>query len=51
MRGDKDIPALINDKDVYISFITEMELLSFPKLSHGERSKIEMLLNDVFIRS
>jgi predicted nucleic acid-binding protein len=49
LRGDKDIPALINDKDVYISFITEMELLSFPKLSAAERSKIGMLLNDVLI--
>jgi predicted nucleic acid-binding protein len=49
LRGDKDIPALIRNKDVYLSFITEMELLSFPKLSAGERSKIEALLGEVLI--
>jgi len=49
LRGDKDIPSLIKGSDIYISFITEMELLSFPKLSSKERSKIESLLNDVLI--
>lgn len=49
LRGDKDIPSLIKGSDIYISFITEMELLSFPKLSAGERSKIDALLNDVLI--
>jgi hypothetical protein len=49
LRGDKDIPSLIKGSDIYISFITEMELLSFPKLTVGERSKIDALLNDVLI--
>lgn len=49
LRGDKDIPSLIKGSDIYISFITEMELLSFPKLSSNELSKIESLLKDVLI--
>ncbi len=53
LRGDKDIPSLIKGSDIYLSFITEMEmemeLLSFPKLSPQERAKIESLLNDVLI--
>lgn len=49
LRGDKDIPSLIKGSDIYISFITEMELLSFPKLSSIELAKIELLLKDVLI--
>ena len=49
LRGDKDIPSLIKGSDIYISFITEMELLSFPKLSSSELTKIESLLKDVLI--
>jgi predicted nucleic acid-binding protein len=49
LRGDKDIPSLIKGSDIYLSFITEMELLSFPKLSLPERIKIEALLNDALI--
>lgn len=49
LRGDSDIPSLIRGKDIYISFITEMELLSFPKLNSAERSKIESLLSSVLI--
>ena len=48
-RGDKDIAGLLKQKDLYISFITEMELLSFPKLSENEKKNIESLLTDVFI--
>ena len=49
LRGDQDILPLLKQKDLYISFITEMELLSYPKLSESERQKIISLLNDVFI--
>ncbi|MBP9924713.1 MAG: PIN domain-containing protein [Cyclobacteriaceae bacterium] len=48
-KGDKDIPNLLKDKDLYISFISEMELLSFPKLNTEEKIKIKSLLNDLFI--
>ncbi len=49
LRGDKDIPSLIKGSDIYVSFITEMELLSFPRLSSQERSKIDALLRHVLI--
>ncbi|HEU5289191.1 MAG TPA: type II toxin-antitoxin system VapC family toxin [Cyclobacteriaceae bacterium] len=49
LRGDKDIPSLIKGSDIYLSFITEMELLSFPGLTQEEKSKIESLLENVFV--
>ena len=49
LRGDKDIASLLKQKDLYVSFITEMELLSFPKLSEAEMKMIQALLADVFI--
>lgn len=49
LSGDKTIAALLNDKDVYISFITEMELLSYKKLSAVEETKIKNFLRDTLI--
>lgn len=49
LRGDKDIPALIKGSDIYISFVTEMELLSFPRITYQERTMIDLLLRDLLI--
>ncbi len=49
LSGDKTIATLLNDKDVYISFITEMELLSYKKLTTSEETKIKNFLSDIFI--
>ena len=32
LNGDVEVIDMISDKDIFISFITELELLSFPKL-------------------
>lgn len=44
--GDNDVIEIISDKDVVISFITELELLSFPKLSNLEEHNIKELLKN-----
>ena len=32
LKGDPEVIEILKDKSVFISFITEIELLSFPKL-------------------
>ena len=49
LAGDSTLAALINDKDVHISFISEIELLSFKKLSVHEEQSIKYFLADVTI--
>ncbi|MBY0476741.1 MAG: type II toxin-antitoxin system VapC family toxin [Chitinophagaceae bacterium] len=49
LAGDSTLAALINGKDVHISFISEIELLSFKKLSVHEEQSIKYFLNDVTI--
>ena len=49
LAGDSTLAALINDKDVHISFISEIELLSFKKLSVPEEQSIKYFLADVII--
>jgi len=49
LSGDKTIASIINEKEIYVSFITEMELLSYKKISIHEEKKIKNLLSDVFI--
>ena len=46
LYGDNDVIEIIFDKDVVISFITELELLSFPKLSRDEENNIKELLKN-----
>lgn len=33
LKGDQEVIEMISDKDLIVSFITELELLSFPKIS------------------
>jgi len=40
---------LTNDKSIYISFITEIELLGFKKLKSSEEKRINNLLHDSII--
>ena len=46
LYGDNDVIEIIFDKDVVISFITELELLSFPKLSSDQENNIKELLKN-----
>ena len=49
LEGDSTIDALVNEKDIYISFISEIDLLSFKKLSKQEEDRINLLLSEVII--
>src|SRR5689334_4065739 len=48
---DKEAPLipLLDNKSIYISFISELELLSFKNYSTAEKGKLEKLLNDCII--
>ena len=46
MNGDKNIADYLSGKDVYISFITEIELLSFSDLKEEDELIIHSLLSE-----
>lgn len=47
LKGDNALAELIHDQDLYISFITRIELLSFPKISLEGTELIEQFLEQV----
>jgi predicted nucleic acid-binding protein len=49
LGGDKTLATMLNDKDVYVSYITEMELLSYKNLSTSEESRINAFLSDAIV--
>ncbi|NWF50955.1 MAG: type II toxin-antitoxin system VapC family toxin [Ignavibacteriaceae bacterium] len=46
LSGDKTVTELLNLKKIFISFITEIELLTFKKLSIGEKKVIGELFSN-----
>ena len=46
LNGDKVVSELLDSKKIFISFISEIELLSFKKLSSQEIKIIRQLLSD-----
>jgi predicted nucleic acid-binding protein len=49
LNGDETIAQLFDEKDVRISFITELELLSKPGLKASERKNIQSFIDDCTI--
>ena len=49
LSGDKTIADFLNDKTIFLSFVTELELLGYKKLSSEEQIKVENLLADTTI--
>jgi predicted nucleic acid-binding protein len=49
LKGEQEVIEMIGDKDVAISFITELELLSFPDLSKESEQIISNLLKECTI--
>jgi predicted nucleic acid-binding protein len=47
LKGDDALTELIHDQDLYISFITRIELLSFPKIDEEGVALIESFLKQV----
>ena len=46
LKGDQEVIEMISDKDLVISFITELELVSFPKISPDSEETIKGLLKN-----
>jgi predicted nucleic acid-binding protein len=46
LKGDQEVIEMIADKDLVISFITELELLSFPEISPDSEESIKGLLKN-----
>lgn len=49
LKGDAQVVDLISDKDLVISVITEIELLSFPDITAENEKEIRNLLKDCTI--
>lgn len=49
LNGDNTVKERLQGKDVYISFITEIELYSFKKLDPDEKAKIDEILNSLSV--
>ena len=49
LKGDQEVIDMISDKDIVISFITELELLSFPRLTDESEKIIRGLLKNCLI--
>ncbi|MEM8900841.1 MAG: PIN domain-containing protein, partial [Bacteroidota bacterium] len=45
LNGDKTLETILDQKELNISVVTELELLSFPELSPVEESSIRNLLS------
>lgn len=49
LKGDQEVIDMISDKEIIISFITELELLSFPSLTDESEKIIRGLLKNCLI--
>ena len=49
LSGDNTLISILNQKQIYISFITEIELLSFADLTDKERNKIVAMLKNFIV--
>jgi predicted nucleic acid-binding protein len=49
LSGDDTIADLLNDKTIFLSFVTELELLGYKDIDPEELSKVEDLLSDATI--
>lgn len=49
LKGDQEVIEIISDKELLISFVTELELLSFPRISPDSEETIKGLLKNCLI--
>lgn len=49
LNGDKTLIPILEDKSLFISFITQLELLSYNELSSEEIESIQLFLNECTI--
>jgi predicted nucleic acid-binding protein len=46
LKGEKEIVEIISENEIVISFINELELLSFPNLTYGSEDSIKGILKN-----
>lgn len=49
LGGEERLARLLDDEIIYISFITQLELLAYPNISKKELTKIKSFLEDSVI--
>ncbi|MFO7744518.1 MAG: PIN domain-containing protein [Psychroflexus sp.] len=49
LNGEETLIPLLEDKQLYLSFITQLELLSFPGISEKEINKIKSFIDKCII--
>ena len=49
LSGDRTLAELIDKKTIYVSFITQLELLSYHELTATEEEKIRQFLSDCVV--
>jgi predicted nucleic acid-binding protein len=49
LNGEETLIPLLEGKSLYLSFITQLELLSFPEISKEEINKIERFIQECII--
>jgi len=49
LSGDKDLSDLLFNKKLYVSFVTQLELLSYQEISREEQNEINDFLEDCII--
>lgn len=49
LDGDISLAEILNQKRLYISFITQLELLGYPELSKEQEQKVELMLENSII--
>lgn len=49
LSGDRTLAELINGKTVYVSFVTQLELLSYHDITSEEENRISSFLSDCVI--
>ena len=49
LSGDQLVAEILNEKQIYISFVTELELLSFKELTKSEHQKITEFIGECTI--
>lgn len=46
LAGDKKLAELLDNTSIHLSFITELELLSYPQLAANEKKEIQSLIRE-----
>jgi len=49
LAGDETVSSFLQDKEAFISVVTELELIGYPDISAKELSRIKDFLNDCTI--